>query len=95
MYCTVELKIPRKTPSLIVPAGAIVFDADGLSERVHHGAPGRAQHGGDGGRDEGARNQRAGVAARPGHRLARLVRGPNDFPGPLDRLVPCAAGDRR
>ena len=30
MYCTVELKIPRKTPSLIVPAGAIVFDADGL-----------------------------------------------------------------
>jgi multidrug efflux pump subunit AcrA (membrane-fusion protein) len=26
----VELKIPRKTPSLIVPAGAIVFDADGL-----------------------------------------------------------------
>ena len=30
MYCTVELKIPRKTPSLIVPAGAIVFDSDGL-----------------------------------------------------------------
>jgi RND family efflux transporter MFP subunit len=30
MYCTVELKIPRTTPSLIVPAGAIVFDADGL-----------------------------------------------------------------
>jgi RND family efflux transporter MFP subunit len=30
MYCTVELKIPRKTPSLIVPAGAVVFDADGL-----------------------------------------------------------------
>jgi RND family efflux transporter MFP subunit len=30
MYCTVELKVPRKTPSLIVPAGAIVFDADGL-----------------------------------------------------------------
>src|ERR1700742_2718992 len=29
-YCTVELKIPRRTPSLIVPAGAIVFDADGL-----------------------------------------------------------------
>ena len=30
MYCTVELKVPRKTPSLIVPAGAIVFDSDGL-----------------------------------------------------------------
>jgi multidrug efflux pump subunit AcrA (membrane-fusion protein) len=30
MYCAVELKIPRKTPSLIVPAGAMVFDADGL-----------------------------------------------------------------
>ncbi len=30
MYCTVELRVPRKTPSLIVPAGAIVFDADGL-----------------------------------------------------------------
>jgi RND family efflux transporter MFP subunit len=31
VYCNVELKIPRKTPSLIVPAGAIVFNADGLS----------------------------------------------------------------
>ncbi len=30
VYCTVELKIPRRTPSLIVPAGAIVFDRDGL-----------------------------------------------------------------
>jgi RND family efflux transporter MFP subunit len=29
-YCTVELKVPRRTPSLIVPAGAIVFDRDGL-----------------------------------------------------------------
>jgi multidrug efflux pump subunit AcrA (membrane-fusion protein) len=29
-YCAVELKIPRRTPSLIVPAGAIVFDRDGL-----------------------------------------------------------------
>jgi RND family efflux transporter MFP subunit len=29
-YCAVELKIPRRTPSLIVPAGAIVFDGDGL-----------------------------------------------------------------
>jgi len=29
-YCAVELKVPRRTPSLIVPAGAIVFDRDGL-----------------------------------------------------------------
>ena len=30
VYCAVELKVPRRTPSLIVPAGAIVFDRDGL-----------------------------------------------------------------
>jgi RND family efflux transporter MFP subunit len=30
IYCTVELKVQRRTPSLIVPAGAIVFDRDGL-----------------------------------------------------------------
>jgi RND family efflux transporter MFP subunit len=30
IYCTVELKVPRETPSLMVPAGAIVFDANGL-----------------------------------------------------------------
>jgi RND family efflux transporter MFP subunit len=29
-YCTVELHIPQKAPSVIVPADAIVFDADGL-----------------------------------------------------------------
>jgi RND family efflux transporter MFP subunit len=29
-YCAVELKVPRRTPSLVVPAGAIVFDRDGL-----------------------------------------------------------------
>ena len=27
MYSTVELQIPRKTPSLIVPDAAVVFDA--------------------------------------------------------------------
>jgi RND family efflux transporter MFP subunit len=31
IYCTVELKIPRKTPSLIVPSEAIVFNRDGLN----------------------------------------------------------------
>ncbi len=30
IYCTVELKVPRRTASLIVPAGAIIFDRDGL-----------------------------------------------------------------
>jgi RND family efflux transporter MFP subunit len=30
IYCTVELHIPRKTPSLLVPADAIVFDSGGL-----------------------------------------------------------------
>src|SRR5207302_10646734 len=30
LYCSVELKVPRRTPSLIVPAGAIVFDRGGL-----------------------------------------------------------------
>ena len=34
VYCTVELKIPRKTPSLIVPAEAIVFNRDGLNVAV-------------------------------------------------------------
>ena len=29
VYCTVELHIPRKVPSLIVPAEAIIFNADG------------------------------------------------------------------
>jgi RND family efflux transporter MFP subunit len=31
VYCKVELKIPRKTPSLIVPSEAIVFNRDGLN----------------------------------------------------------------
>jgi RND family efflux transporter MFP subunit len=34
VYCTVELKIPRKTPSLIVPSEAIIFNGDGLSVAV-------------------------------------------------------------
>jgi RND family efflux transporter MFP subunit len=34
VYCTVELKIPRKTPSLIVPAEAIVFNRRGLNVAV-------------------------------------------------------------
>jgi RND family efflux transporter MFP subunit len=34
IYCTVELLIPRKTPSLIVPADAVVFNRNGLSVAV-------------------------------------------------------------
>jgi len=34
LYCTVELHIPRKTPSLIVPADAVVAGADGLHVAV-------------------------------------------------------------
>ena len=30
VYCSVELHIPRKTPSLVVPADAIIFDAQGV-----------------------------------------------------------------
>lgn len=30
-YCTVELRIPRRTPSFIVPADAIIFNQNGLS----------------------------------------------------------------
>ncbi|KRR03373.1 efflux RND transporter periplasmic adaptor subunit [Bradyrhizobium valentinum] len=34
IYCSVELFIPRKTPAMIVPAGAVVFDQDGLHVAV-------------------------------------------------------------
>jgi RND family efflux transporter MFP subunit len=34
IYCTVELQIPRKTPSLLVPADAIIFNRDGVQVAV-------------------------------------------------------------
>jgi RND family efflux transporter MFP subunit len=34
LYGTVELKIPRKTPSLIVPSDALIFNRNGLSVAV-------------------------------------------------------------
>jgi len=34
VYCTVELRIPRKTPSFAVPAEAIIFDRNGLQVAV-------------------------------------------------------------
>jgi RND family efflux transporter MFP subunit len=33
-YCTAELRIPRKTPSLSVPADAIIFNRDGMQVAV-------------------------------------------------------------
>ena len=34
IYCTVELHIPRKTPSLLVPADAIIFNRNGMQIAV-------------------------------------------------------------
>jgi RND family efflux transporter MFP subunit len=34
IYCTVELRIPRKTPSLTVPADAIIFNREGMQVAV-------------------------------------------------------------
>jgi RND family efflux transporter MFP subunit len=34
IYCTVELLIPRKTPTMIIPADAVVFDQNGLHVAV-------------------------------------------------------------
>ena len=34
VYCFVELKIPRKTPSVVVPAEAIIFNRDGMQVAV-------------------------------------------------------------
>jgi RND family efflux transporter MFP subunit len=34
MYCTIDLHVPRKTPSLIVPADAVIFNTNGLHVAV-------------------------------------------------------------
>jgi RND family efflux transporter MFP subunit len=34
IYCTVELHIPRKVPSFVVPASALIFNRDGLHVAV-------------------------------------------------------------
>jgi RND family efflux transporter MFP subunit len=34
VYCTVELKIPRTTPSFVLPAEALIFNRDGLQVAV-------------------------------------------------------------
>jgi multidrug efflux pump subunit AcrA (membrane-fusion protein) len=34
VYCTVELHIPRKTPSFLVPADALIFNRNGIQVAV-------------------------------------------------------------
>ena len=34
VYCTVELRIPRRTPSFVVPADALIFDRNGMQVAV-------------------------------------------------------------
>ena len=34
IYCTIELHIPRKTPSLLVPADAVIFNSNGSQVAV-------------------------------------------------------------
>jgi RND family efflux transporter MFP subunit len=34
IYCMVELKVPRKTPSFVIPAEAVIFNRDGLQVAV-------------------------------------------------------------
>ena len=36
-YCMVELQVPRRTPALLVPAGAIIFNQNGLQVAVAEG----------------------------------------------------------
>jgi RND family efflux transporter MFP subunit len=43
IYCTVELYIPRKTPSMIIPADAVVFDQNGLHVAVVENGTARFQ----------------------------------------------------
>jgi RND family efflux transporter MFP subunit len=43
IYCTVELHIPRKNPSIVVPADALVFNADGLQVAVIENGTARFQ----------------------------------------------------
>ena len=33
-YCTIELHIPRKSPSVSIPADALIFDSDGMQVAV-------------------------------------------------------------
>jgi RND family efflux transporter MFP subunit len=43
IYCTVELYIPRKTPSMIIPADAVIFNETGLHVAVVENGTARLQ----------------------------------------------------
>jgi RND family efflux transporter MFP subunit len=43
-YCTVDLNVPRKSPSLVIPADAVVFDGDGLHVVVVENGTARFKH---------------------------------------------------
>ncbi len=43
IYCTVELYIPRKTPSMIIPADAVIFNQNGLHVAVVENGTARLQ----------------------------------------------------
>jgi RND family efflux transporter MFP subunit len=43
IYCTVELYIPRKTPSMIIPADAVIFNENGLHVAVVENGTARLQ----------------------------------------------------
>jgi RND family efflux transporter MFP subunit len=63
IYCTVDLHIPRKAQSLLVPADAIVFDSNGLHVAVIENGVARCRR-----RDLGAQVEvRDGV--KPGHQV--------------------------
>ena len=67
-YCMVELQVPRRTPALLVPAGAIIFNQDGLQVAVAEGGAARL-HKITVARDSGdrARGARRRQGRRPGH----------------------------
>ena len=65
IYCTVELKIPSRTPFLIVPAGAVVFGRDGLHVTVVEDGVAHSRKITPRPRDRG-RGQRQRQAGQPG-----------------------------
>ena len=66
IYCTVELKIPRKTPSFIVPAEAIIFNRNGLQVAVVKDGKARSASSGDARLRHVGRSGRRSQARRPG-----------------------------
>ena len=44
LYCSVQLLVPRQAPTIIIPAQALIFDADGLSAAVYRNGVARLRH---------------------------------------------------